>query len=420
MDNITGPSEAQKMNTIRIQSIRKEGSRLEIDFSVPSEIQQYFKSTNFFADYSIDISDTPDSIAIIPLMVQVLPISWVLDCAIEVEELDEDFFNSIIEFKAGYIKMYPCLDFQGELIARRLIANKNQFHGQQRAGAFFSGGVDAFATLIAHAEERPLLISVMGADIHLSDQKGWSTVVKQNQETADLFKTELIQIRTNFREFLNHEKLNNLVHISQDNWWHGFQHGIGLLGLASPVAYCNSLTHIYIASSYTASHKYTCASDPTIDNFVKYCGCRIIHDQYEYERLQKTQHICEYVEKNKLKIFLRVCYHEAKGENCCKCEKCIRTATAIQILGKETANYGFKGTDEMIRRSKLRVIRGISPTSIPLWQEMVDYVNENDIALPKELQWIKNCDFEKARTSFKIRLINFICRKMPVFERIFG
>lgn len=93
--------------------------------------------------------------------------------------------------------------------------------------------------------------------------------------------------KTNFRSFINERKLNCLVKNSGDGWWHGFQHGIGLLGHGAPIAYLKGLKCIYIASSYTPKDNVTCASHPSIDNCVEFCNCHIIHDQYEYSRQEK-------------------------------------------------------------------------------------------------------------------------------------
>jgi len=100
---------------------------------------------------------------------------------------------------------------------------------------------------------------------------------------------------------------------------------------------------IYIASSFTMADKgnYTCASDPTIDNYVRFCGCDIVHDGYECNRQDKIKSICDYAKKKKMQIPLRVCWESTEGTNCCVCEKCFRTMLAIYAEKQHPADFGF-------------------------------------------------------------------------------
>ena len=74
------------------------------------------------------------------------------------------------DFKQGYIDMYPKVDFKGTLIASNII--DNSYIPSKRTASFFSGGVDAFSTLISHVDEKPVLVTLWGSDIKLTDIKG--------------------------------------------------------------------------------------------------------------------------------------------------------------------------------------------------------------------------------------------------------
>lgn len=64
----------------------------------------YFKEDMpFFCEYSEDISNTPQSIAVIPFIVQVLPIIWLFDATLIVDELDKHFYDCMEKIKEGYI-----------------------------------------------------------------------------------------------------------------------------------------------------------------------------------------------------------------------------------------------------------------------------------------------------------------------------
>lgn len=398
------------MLSITINKINKSGSLLTIGFRVPDVLRPYFNTFSFYAEYSQNIEDVSDSICIIPLMVQLLPIAWILDLEIEVDEIDEKFYNSIPDFKKGYQQMYPMIEFKGKIKANRITKNNQKNNRDSNdAATFFSGGIDAFATLIAHREDHPDLITVRGSDIHTNDDKGWGIVTSYNQHVADKFGLRFLTIESNFTEFLNQTQLNTLVAKSGDNWWHGFQHGIGLIGLSAPLAWVNGYNTVYIASSFTARDKVTCASYPTIDNYIAFCGAKVIHDQFEYNRFQKTEHILRFCEANNMRFKMRVCYHDLLGDNCCKCEKCIRSAVAIALLGYNPEDYGFKNPEKIFRNSRFKALRRMDDPVAKLWEDMqAEAIKIHK--LPKGLKWIRTTNIAHYRKLFIVRILNRLGR----------
>lgn len=330
------------MGYISILKPNVQEGHLTIPFECSDELKKYFTSFHFSVEYSETVAGVPDSILVIPLVCNLLPLVRLTNCSLNIETLDKDFYDGIEKIKAGYVKMYPMLEFKGNLQVKRLASTPSP-SGARRNAAFFSGGVDAFATLVAHAKEYPVLLTVRGADIALDDEEGWSNVTQHVKVTQDTFGCDAIFIMTNFKCFLNYKTLQDLISKSKESWWHGFQYGIGLLGLAAPMACIKGFSTIYIASSHTKNEQVTCASHPSIDNHVAYCGCRIKHDQYEYTRQNKIAHICEYVHKTNKKLFLRVCWMSRGGKNCGICEKCLRTIYGILAEGRDPENFGFPG-----------------------------------------------------------------------------
>lgn len=103
-------------------------------------------------------------------------------------------------------------------------------------------------------------------------------------------------------------RFKGFVFKSWDGWWHGFQHGIGLIGQAAPIAFNHKLKSVYIVSTFTIKDKVTCASDPIIDNFVEFCGWKTIHDGYESTRQDKVHKISRFVKNTGVDVNLRVCW----------------------------------------------------------------------------------------------------------------
>lgn len=268
-------------NTIIINDILIEKNRIKYEYSIIGKWAKFFKTnTEFYIEYSVDISAVPKSIAVIPLICNILPIAWVQDAEIVVSEIDKSFFYGTEEIKQGYINMYPKVKFLGKVTAQKIVDNSYEI--SNNTAAFFSGGVDAFSTLISHIEEKPTLITVCGADISLTDTNGWENVKGQLMETANIFDLSYITVKSAFKEFLNHEMLDRDTYKRvKDNWWHGFQHGIGIISNAAPIAYVEKFKLVYIASSFNIKDKgkVKCASDPTIDNFVKLGLSKVYHDR---------------------------------------------------------------------------------------------------------------------------------------------
>lgn len=330
------------MNSILVDLPRITKNRITYSYSVKGEWQEAFCIDEpFFIEYNCDVSNVPASIALVPLLTNLLPIAWVYDAEIKIPVCDEDFYQSISDFKKGYMTMYPMIDFKGKLTVDKLVKAKTD-SVLQGAAAFFSGGVDAFDTLINHESEKPILITLWGSDIKLDDYEGWSKVRDHLNQTCREFNVRGITVKSSFRRFLNEGQLGEKVRISGDGWWHGFQHGIGLIGHAAPIMYVFKKKMLYIASTFVEGDKTTCASHPSIDNYVRFCGGTVIHDGYKFSRQDKVRNIVKYAKKNQKKLPLRVCWQSSGGSNCCNCEKCWRTILEIYSEGFDPRDFGFE------------------------------------------------------------------------------
>lgn len=380
------------MKTIEIINVRITPPRgINIEFAVGDELKQYFKTNIFQIDYSVDILDVPYGLAVIPFVCNVLPIVWLTDATLYLDELDEDFYNCIQELKKGYEEIYPSLNFNGSIICKATLYEKG--NNNTKSLCFFSGGVDAVATMIAHLDEQPTLFSICGADIKLGNERGWNAVMTQINEVQDTFDLTAVQCYSNFREFIDEEKLCELVTDlgAKDDYWHGFQHGIGLIGHVAPLAYSYGYTLNYIASSYTIRERgvCTCASDPRIDNYVRFCGSKVFHDQFEFNRQEKIRHIVDYCRNNKKYVKLRVCWISDEGDNCCMCEKCIRTMYGIMAECEEPYKFGFVKVNLLKIKWLLKYKMRIADILIPLWDDIIMRVNEHKKGLT-QIDWLRS------------------------------
>lgn len=385
---------------------------IKVEFAVSEGLKQYFKKNIFHFDYSVDVSNVPHGVAVIPFVCNVLPIIWLTDAILCLDELEEDFYECIEKLKFGYKDIYPNLQFKGQIECNKIRYEKNECNN--RSLVFFSGGVDAVATLIAHLDMQPTLFSICGADIKLGNEKGWNAVMNQINEIQNSFNLSSIQCHSNFRDFINEQKLCELVTNLgvKDDYWHGFQHGIGLIGHAAPIAYQYGYTTHYIASSYTIRERgiITCASDPRIDNYVRFVGATVFHDQFEFNRQEKIKRIVDYCRDSKQYVKLRVCWITDVGSNCCVCEKCIRTIYGIMAECEDPRNYGFNFLNLFKMKLLLKYKIIIDKSFVPLWTNIIDRINEQEKGTTK-IEWLRECSVKKLNN-------NKIKRALIKFKRI--
>ena len=411
-------------NTFTVKAINRRGNRLEFDYDITGEWRKYFElSKKLWIEYNRGMEQVPESVAVIPLISDVLPIVWLCDAELIIPSLDRDFYENLPDVKKGYMDMYPMLTFGGRLTVSEIVENGNP--GAKETAALFSGGLDSYTTLLRHLDEKPSLLAVWGADIKPDDDTSWERVERHAKEAAESYGLEYLSIRTNFREIIAEPELNRLAPKSAGGWWYGLQHGIGLLGHTAPLAYVCGFRTVYIASSFPESMKgqYTCASDPTIDNHMRYCGCAAVHDGYEWDRQTKVRYVVSRKKETGADIQLRVCWESALspsrsedgGGNCCRCEKCYRTILEIVSEGGDPNEYGFVWHDADIKRcerdmktrilcSKMMITQAYPPIQKAL------YTNRSSIQGVEKYQWIQRMDF----SNFNDYPIKRLRRSLPV------
>lgn len=394
------------MNYIKLREINLTDSYTVLfSYSISTDLKRFFTEKPFFIEYPKSINDVPKSILAIPFVCNVLPIIWLTDSLLELDELDEFFFESIAEFKKGYINMYPKAEFKGEIKVKRIV--KNSYATNNKVAMFFSGGLDSVSTLISHLNENPILLSIWGSDISYDNESGWNLVHSAINEASEEFSLDEYVIKSTFREFDREQELTReFSKYLGDGWWHGVKHGIGLLGNAAPLLYIMKISTVYIASSFSPKYGFnTCASDPTIDNYVKFSGCSVVHDGYEYSRQDKINRIVSFSRLHHKKIQLHVCWESQQGSNCCRCEKCVRTIAGLWAEGEDPVDYGFENIDLGIAYSYSIIFEKANSSYLvkTFYPEIQEAANKNKKELKKSkyykyLKWILTTDFKHPET----------------------
>lgn len=335
-------------NTVKLKSITVEESQVKYEYELDGEIKKAFNVIKGYEiNFSEDVSSVPKSVLAVPFIANVLPIVWVYDATLIIQELDKDFYDHLNDIKKGYQDMYPKVKFGGEIIAEKIVHTRPSERVEPEeaieSALLFSGGVDATSSLVTMLKEgkKPALVTLWGADVSLNDENGWEEKSAHTEKVAQLFGLKSFMVKTNFREFINETLLDSKVEKQAgDQWWHGFQHGIGIIGHTAPLVYLYAFKELCIAASFTRGENMTCASDPTIDEHVNMAGCRVIHDGYDYSRQDKIANIHSFVRgANIKKLPIKVCWISLGAKNCGKCEKCIRTACGFLAEGGDLQAY---------------------------------------------------------------------------------
>ena len=332
-------------NTITLTHTKVQGKRVEYIYEVQGEWAACFNTEEtFFVEYPFNIERITAEILVIPFLGNIMPAAWLYDAVVTVPVCDEDYYYCLSKVREGFEQMYPYLRWNGELIAEKIHKNRKKTSGG--AMLLFSGGVDAYTSLIRHKAELPDLCMIWGSDVPLTEHKGWTLLSRKAERSASEFDCSVIPVRTSFRSVLRTGRLGQKIKESGDSYWHGFQHGLALLSLAAPASWQKGRETVYMASSFTREDHAACASDPRIDDQVRFCGAKCVHDGYALNRQEKIRLITDFCDRTHVKIKPHVCWKSTDGLNCGHCEKCYRTMLGLLAERKDPREFGFPGRRE--------------------------------------------------------------------------
>jgi len=210
----------------------------------------------------------------------------------------------------------------------------------QRAGFFFSGGIDSLTTLRTNRLDFPsehpgsfkdgLLIYGIEKD---AEPEYFEQVVSYLSEIAQDADIRLIPVYTNVR------------YLDQDGafWGQEFQ---GAVLAAVAHALSRRLTTVTIPSSFDINHLYPYGSHPLLDPNYSSSDLQIHHDSVLLSRLTKTKIVADWdVALQNLRVCNKKKLIKPGALNCGQCEKCIRTMTGLLALGKLDKTPTFPKAD---------------------------------------------------------------------------
>lgn len=395
------------MENIWITDVVANDRRVDIYFKPSDGIKKYFLSEHhFFIEYDFEVSNIPKSILVVPVLLNLLQLSWITNCVIWVEEIDEDFYSCIQPLKTSFRELHPNMDLRGTLIAAKKVKNKREI--KTEALQLFTGGVDATTTLIRIMKKNPILFNTNGWYFNEPSEKNevFDADMVAINNIAESFELDSSYVKSNFARFIVAENVDkDFCKNAGTTWWFGFQHSMAFLGCAMVAAYAFGVETVYIASSYTFGQYVVCVSDPRIDECIKCAGISVIHDGYELSRQDKVRDIVSYQNNHNVDIVLRVCSFNTK--NCCECEKCFRTMLALISEGADDMSiYGFYFDNTILNILKDFISKKameLDANHIVFWNDIIKKMGENyeRLAHKEVYDYLSSVDLEKARKQAK-------------------
>jgi len=195
--------------------------------------------------------------------------------------------------------------------------------GAKKTATFFSGGVDAFFTVLRHEDPAgprdtviDHLLHVWGFDILIHDSKSYGRMLQTIRAIADVLNKELLTLATNMRR-TQLEKAG----------WGPLYHGAakGTLGLLLEKLY----TKVLIPSSFAYKDIYPRGSTHLTDPLFSTTNTQFINDG-DFARHEKIRYITN---SKAVQEHLHVCFALENERNCCNCVKCCRTMINLELLG---------------------------------------------------------------------------------------
>jgi len=242
-----------------------------------------------------------------------------------------------------------------------------------RAGQFFSGGIDALATLRRNRLLYPIdhpgsirdclyLFGFHPYDIRKGEMSqerfaAWQRNRRQMRNIAASAGVEVHGVITN---------VNTLV--SDDHLYETEHHAAVMCAVGHLLT--RRLDRLTIASSDYLGDSEPWGSHPLIDPYYSSSNLRIKHDGDRLRRIEKVRIVAEWPEAL---ATLQVCNRNtpsAEGKNCGTCPKCLRTMTELLLCGKLREATTFPASD--VDPDLIRAVHLMRLPETPFWLECLE------------------------------------------------
>jgi len=233
--------------------------------------------------------------------------------------------RNLEEFQLAWSDWYPGIYTKVEILAE---AEDEPVRATGDAAlTVFSGGVDSCFTAWRHhsgqagRQSRNLRAGLMihGFDIPLRETETFERAAAKAQRMLASLDMDFIRMANNLRSQPVDNRYAHAAHLAAAMLLLQGRFSAGMI----PATYTYSTLDIYWGSN------------PATDIYLTNDAFTLIHDGAGSERLEKLDAIAAWPEAMQ---DLRVCLNRdgaLRDENCCRCEKCVRTILSLRSLGLE-------------------------------------------------------------------------------------
>jgi hypothetical protein len=356
-------------------------------------------------DAPIDLRELDTSILVTPYVLNVVPALWVLGGTHVVDSMDEDLFDSLERVKNGFRTLYPDVPWEGRLVPEQLVRNARRERRTPRSRAlFYSGGVDSTFSALHCDPEETVLLTVQGHDVALDNERGWKAVCDRLQGFARGFGFATTRVRANVFRLLRASGTPD-GHPELKPWYGRVQHGIGLCGLAFPLASYNGWEDIAFSSFVGPDGEpFQWGSNLLLEPQLVVNGVQVVSIGEETDWVDKVFAISDaYRRIGSTPHPLRICLQGMAGnavENCCDCDKCLRGIVALIVRSENPRAWGFRVPEPLHETVRRRVMSMWLPDyNLHHWQRLqkaaVSALGEATDASREFLSWLPTWDFGK-------------------------
>lgn len=232
---------------------------------------------------------------------------------------------NLADFQSAFCAFHP-RDFTPVDLEADRVFSPSGFQRSESGITAFSGGVDGAFSIYRHthlsplAGKRPLhaALLVHGFDVPLNDPRTFDEVVTRCRAfTADAGLT-LHTAATNLRTL--------------PIKWEVF---FGSAVASALLFFQSAHTFALLPSAHSFAHLHLeNGSNQVTDPLLSTSLMQIVHDGSSFGRIDKLHHLSNWPVAMR---HLRVCWEGRTSENCCRCEKCIRTMLMLSVAGVEHA-----------------------------------------------------------------------------------
>jgi hypothetical protein len=226
-----------------------------------------------------------------------------------------------------------------------------------RVAAFFSGGVDSWATLLTE-EGITDLIFVRGTDLML-DSADHQRLVDEVQaviaEVAGEVGKQLTVVETNLRSLSD----------PLTPWDTYFGTALAAVALFTQPLF----DRVLISSEIDHEVQPAIGTARMVDQLLSTEGLEIVDVGGRHNRVERIRAIADHPLVQRT---LRVCWENPDGAyNCGRCRKCLQTMTTLEVLGKRDRFPTFPPELDL---EAIERVENVNDLSMALWEDVLDAV----------------------------------------------